>query len=236
MQKKKMSESEKESEARILRELEGKNVAHYSVLLGAWIQTKMERDKTLVTLSAAAIGLLVTILTTVGVKSIWEVPMFALAVSSFLVTIWSSLVIYQLNSQHLEDAIRGSSKKDPRLEKYDKRAIRAFIIGAVSALIIGILSASTQLHNHEENHMTNKETSSQNEQKLSVSQESFDGVANLSPNATMKKSLNGITNLSPQATQKPAETQGQGQGQGQGQSGSAGNNDGSDGATNSGNK
>ena len=79
-----MPESKEESEKRVLRELEGKNIAHYSVLLGAWIQTKMERDKTLVTLSAAAIGLLVTIFTTVGVKSIWEIPIFAVAVISFL--------------------------------------------------------------------------------------------------------------------------------------------------------
>ena len=195
-----MPESKEEAEKRVLRELEGKNIAHYSVLLGAWIQTKMERDKTLVTLSAAAIGLLVTILTTVGVKSIWEVPFFAVAVTSFLVTIWSSLVIYQLNSQHLEDAIRGSSVKDPRLEKYDKRSIRAFIVGAVSALIIGILSASFQVLTQEESAMTDKENTSQNAEKKTTLRESVNGVTNLNPNATVKKSLDGITDLSPQAT------------------------------------
>lgn len=82
-----MSESIKDAEKRALRELEGKNIAHYSILLSTWIETKMERDKTLVTLSAAAIGLLVTILTTVGVKSLWEIPLFAFAVTSFLATI-----------------------------------------------------------------------------------------------------------------------------------------------------
>jgi len=42
-----MPESKEEAEKRVLRELEGKNIAHYSVLLSSWIQTKMERDKTL---------------------------------------------------------------------------------------------------------------------------------------------------------------------------------------------
>lgn len=112
-----MSESIKDAEKRALRELEGKNIAHYSILLSTWIETKMERDKTLVTLSAAAIGLLVTILTTVGVKSLWEIPLFAFAVTSFLATIWSSITIYQLNSEHLENTIKGSSTRDPRLEK-----------------------------------------------------------------------------------------------------------------------
>lgn len=59
-------ESEDENRNRILKEPEGKNIAHYSVLLDAWIQTRTERDKTLVTLSAAGVGLLVTILTTAG--------------------------------------------------------------------------------------------------------------------------------------------------------------------------
>ncbi|MDA8663964.1 hypothetical protein N9L66_03280 [Porticoccaceae bacterium] len=66
-----MPETDEEREARVLRELEGKNVAYYSTMLSAWIETKMERDKTLVTLSAAGIGLLVTILTVIGVV-IWQ--------------------------------------------------------------------------------------------------------------------------------------------------------------------
>jgi hypothetical protein len=172
----------------------------------------MERDKTLVTLSAAAIGLLVTILTTVGVKSFWEVPFFAVAVVSFLLTIWSSLAIYQLNSKHLEDAIRGSSEKDPRLEKYDKRSIRAFIVGSVAALIIGLLSASFQVHKPKDNAMADKENTSQNAGKQTTTlKESVNGITNLNPNNMLKKSLDGITNLSPQATQQPAQPQDQSQ-------------------------
>jgi len=206
-----MPESKEEAEKRALRELEGKNIAHYSVLLSAWIETKMERDKTLVTLSAAAIGLLVTILTTVGVNNVWEIPLYAIAVCSFLITIWSSLVIYQLNSKHLEDAIRGSSEKDPRLEKYDKRSIRAFIVGSVSALLIGILSASSQLNESEVKDMADKDTTSKVTSKTATLKESVDGVTNLNPSDTISKSLDGITNLNPQATQQPSESQDQSQ-------------------------
>lgn len=223
-----MSELEEEAKKRNLRELEGKNVAHYSVLLGAWIQTKMERDKTLVTLSAAAIGLLVTILTTVGVKSYWEIPFFCIAVLSFLITIWSSLVIYQLNSQHLEDAIRGSSEKDPRLEKYDKRSIRAFIIGSFSVLIIGVLSASFQLTKPEERTMSDKENTSQDAGSKKILKESVNGVTNLNPNVTVKKSVDGITDLNPQATQQPAQSQNQTQNETSGQNGSSDSSSGSE--------
>lgn len=209
-----MPESSKDAEERALRELEGKNIAHYSVLLGAWIDTRMERDKTLVTLSAAAIGLLVAILTTVGVKHFWEIPFFAISVLSFLATIWISLKIYQLNSDHIEAAIKGSSERDPRLEKYDKLSIAAFVVGAVAALVIGIASASAQLLTKEEKTMSDQE-SSNNTGKPTTRIDSVNGVAKLHPDTTVtvKKSLNGITNLNPQATQKPTQTQTQTQNQ-----------------------
>ena len=194
-----MSESSQQAEKRVLRELEGKNIAHYSILLSAWIETKMERDKTLVTLSAAAIGLLVTILTTVGAKHFWEIPLFAFAVISFLVTIWSSLTIYQLNSEHLEEAIRGSSVKDPKLEKYDKQSVRAFIIGSVATLLIGVSSASYELINPKVNKMT-----SDNSGKSIILRESIDGVTKLKPSLE-KKSLDGITNLNPQVVQQTTQ-------------------------------
>ena len=166
----------------------------------------MERDKTLVTLSAAAIGLLVTILTTVGVKHSWEVLLYAFAVISFLITIWSSLTIYQLNSEHLEEAIKGSSAKDPRLEKYDKQSVRAFIIGSMATLLIGVSSASYELINLKVNKMTNQQKSSSNSGKPATLRESLDGVTKLSPNLE-KKSLDGITNLKPQAAQQTTQTQ-----------------------------
>lgn len=203
-----MTETTKQEEERALKELEGKNIAHYSVLLSAWINTKMERDKTLVTLSAAAIGLLVTILTAVGVNNIWQIPLFVIAVSSFLVTIWSSLVIYQLNSEHLESAIRGSSEKDPRLVKYDKRSIRAFVIGSIFALFIGIFSASVQLYNNGENIMSKKIESSKIVSEKIFLKDSIDGITGLKPNTVINKSVDGITELNPQITQKPSQTQG----------------------------
>ncbi len=204
-----MAESKEEAEKRTLRELEGKNIAHYLVLLAAWIETRMERDKTLVTLSAAAIGLLVTILTTVGVKRFWDIPLFAVAVASFIITIWSSLTIYQLNSQHLEAAIKGTSGRDPRLEKYDKLSIRSFIVGTTAALLIGISSASYQLVNQKENTMPDQKSSSQSGE-LTGLKGSVSGITKLHPNAiTGKKSLNGITNLNPQATQQTPQIQNQ---------------------------
>lgn len=141
-----MPETPEETKRRELRELEGKNIAHYSVLLSAWIQTKMERDKALVTLSSAGIGLLVTLLTTVPVRQAFQIPLFVIAVAAFLCTILCSLRIYQMNSDHIERAIKGSSEKDPKLEKYDKLSVSGFAVGVLAALLFGLVSAIPQLH------------------------------------------------------------------------------------------
>ena len=87
-----MAESSDEKEKRMLRELEGKNIAHYSTLLAAWIQTKMEIDKTLVTLSTAAIALLVTILTAVGTSNFY---LFASSVFNSNFHVWFNSLVWQ---------------------------------------------------------------------------------------------------------------------------------------------
>jgi hypothetical protein len=139
-------ESQEESQKRALAELQGKNIAHYSVLLTAWIQTRMERDKTLVTLSAAGIGLLVTILSTGVVKSSLQLVLCGGAISAFLITIWSCVQIYQRNSLHLEQELRANyPKKDFKLETFDRISLYAFFIAVFCAVGIAVVSVVNQL-------------------------------------------------------------------------------------------
>ena len=79
-----MPESDEQREKRLLKELEGKNIAYYQTLLSSWIHTRMERDKAVITLSAAAIGLLVTILTAFGLSGIWQRILVILAFVGFV--------------------------------------------------------------------------------------------------------------------------------------------------------
>lgn len=185
-----MAETEDERSKRVLRELEGKNIAHYSTLLSAWIQTKMERDKTLVTLSSAGIALLVTILTTAGVSSLYLLILFLGAFIGFGLCIWTSLQIYQLNSTHLENELR-SVNTDLKLEKYDKRSLRSFLAGVICICIIGLFSAYVTFNNQESPSMNDKETNT------------------VDTSTIVEKSLDGISNLKPENTQPPAETQNQ---------------------------
>ena len=127
-------------------EIEGKNIAYYSALVQAWIQTRMERDKTLCTLSAAGIGLLVTLLTTVGVDFRWELIPCALAFIGFVVTIWCTINIYMRNSESIESIVNESKKEKPSLAKLDRWAEYAFIFAAVCASEIGFIAAWYQLY------------------------------------------------------------------------------------------
>lgn len=169
------------------RELEGKKIEYYSVLLSAWISSKMEKDKTLVTLSAAAIGLLTTLLTTVGANSTCEIFLFTFSILSFLITLLSSLKIYNLNSSYIEKALSNMPlDNNTLLEKYDNISIYSFMLGILLSLTIGLVSAS---HRQEEKQIKiniNKE-SNMSEITLEIIGESLNGVTKLHPEAIQIK-------------------------------------------------
>ena len=170
-----MPESPEERERRSLRELENKNVAHYSVMLDAWVQTRMARDKTLITLSAGGVGVLVTLLTTKGISQLWEIGLYLVSFLGFLITIFLALTLYQKNSELIENGLRGESSEHLKLKTFDRATIVAFYFGAVFAVAVAVSSALSQTSN---------------------------GVQTMSDHEPMKKSLDGINNLKPQPPQE----------------------------------
>ena len=125
---------------------DGKDVAYFSALVTAWIETKMERDKTIVTLSAGAIGLLVTLLTTVGVKTPWMLLLYTGAVGGFAVAAGYSIVIFDSNSVHIEEVIKGGTEDNKTLRRLDKRTLTFFTLGVIFTVLIGVTAAVTSLH------------------------------------------------------------------------------------------
>jgi hypothetical protein len=139
-------ETDDESRSRALEELKGKNIAHYSVLLTAFIQTKMEHDKTLVTLSAGGIGLLLTLLNLTGSGSTVSLVLFGGSFSGFLLTIGCALVIYERNASHIENELRGGAPKDFKLHLLDRSLKWSFMFAVLCAILAGTVSMwSTQM-------------------------------------------------------------------------------------------
>lgn len=184
-----MPESQEEQEKRRLRELEGKNVAYYSILLSSWIQTKMELDKTLLTLASGGIAFLVTILTTVGAKTWWEVLLFIGAFLGFGICIWSSLIIYQRNSRLIEHELNIEDSCELKLKKYDKLSLWSFILGVIFLCLIGVVAAGGKIISTEVSDMAEGK-----ERKLLPKEE------------TVEKSLDGLPKLRPEAVQNQGQS------------------------------
>ena len=96
---------------------EGKEISYYSNLVQAWISTKMEKDKSLLALSAGGIGLLVTLLTTSSLKENWIIFLYISAIVSFIIVLISTIIIFDKNAELLKNEI-----KDDREHKADQQA------------------------------------------------------------------------------------------------------------------
>ena len=190
-------ETEEDRDKRLSEELKGKNVAHYSVMLTAWLQTKMEHDKTLVTLSFGGIALLVTVINLTGYWSLWSVLLFVGAFTGFLLTIGCALVIYERNAAHIESQIRGE-QIDLRLQFLDRFLKYSFLFGTVCAILASTISIGSK-QMADSTHKSNSATTQQ-------LQESVKGIENLGPSDYLR-SLSGIENLKPpQVVNRPSST------------------------------
>jgi hypothetical protein len=154
---------------------DAKSVAHYQTLLGAWIDISLERDRTLLTLATAGVGLLVTILTTTGVQSLWMIVLYIGAFAGFLATIIFSFQLYRANASTLKHEITNCDEQRPDLRGLDMRTMRSFSIGVVFSILIGVASGT---HSFMGGDLMGRNSSSGDRLK------SLDGIEGLRPQPT----------------------------------------------------
>lgn len=118
-----------------------KEVEYYAAQVNAWFNTKFEHDKSLLTLSAGGVGLLITLLSTTGVRSIESLILYILALFGFILCLGALLWIFRRNAKHLEDVVSGSENGDSLLIILDNIAISSFLIAVLFSSIIGISTA-----------------------------------------------------------------------------------------------
>lgn len=118
-----------------------KQLAHYSAVVSAWVETRMEKDKTLLSLATAGIGLLATLLTTVGPTSAYQLWLYGFAGLSFICTIVTVIWIFDRNSHHLGKVIQhGVRGDDSLLVKLDVVVFISFVLGV---LLTGAIALSS---------------------------------------------------------------------------------------------
>ena len=180
-----------------------KHVEFYASTVNAWFNTKLEHDKSLLTLSVGAIGFLVTILTSVG-SSIELLTLYLSAIFSFIICLIAVLVIFKLNSTYLTELLnRTTSKSGQLLQNLDSIALITFGVGVLLTAIIGGVTAI--------NTYKDKGESMSNETKKAANQiqtnESFHGASKLQPATAVTKSFVGAGALQPQQTTQTGSSQ-----------------------------
>lgn len=190
------------------------DVEHYAATVTAWYETSMERDRSLLNLSAAGIGLLLTLATTIGIGGVPWLIVYILALLSFVICLGAVLWIFRANRKHLEDVIRLPSPpaSDPLLRRLDNCAVSSFVAGAVFACIIGIGTAIKSFQASERREIV---VSKKQETPVERANHSVSGAASLRTTrdaaATESRSFDGAATLKPvtqQQTQQPAQPTG----------------------------
>lgn len=182
-----------------------KEVAYYSACVNSWFATRMELDKSLLTLSAGGIGILVTVLSTAGLNSIASIILYILALVFFLVCLFVVLWILRENSEYLAKANCGHEPDEKLLKRLDTIASASFLIAVLFSSVIGISIAVDSFRLQEENMSTKKFG------PVTHAQDSVQGVNRMQP-VHMQNSYGGATSMKPKPSSAapaaaPASTQ-----------------------------
>lgn len=187
-------ENKRQEEQRKQKEDEEKQkrVAYYTSLINAWIQTKMESDKTLILISSGGIAFLINFLTK-EITTITDLIIILAALISFFMVIVFCILIFERNSKLIEALTENTEAKDEWLGTLDKLAKGAFGLALIFTLIIGASNGIENLY---------KNLNSKGEMKMSdmkkVQNESLKDLGNLNPEKGLEKSLNGLSSLRPE--------------------------------------
>ncbi len=173
-----------------------KDIEFYAANLNAWFTSSIERDKNLLTLSSGAIGILVTLLSTIGIQEQYQLYLYIPALLCFLTCIVLVLKVFKANQKHIEQVIQGFEGFDPKLKIIDTSVNLAFGIGVSLSILIGITSAFHSNTERIEHMSKNTKTSS-----VVVANDSVNGLSTLKPNTTLQKSVNGASQLKPTPNQ-----------------------------------
>lgn len=117
-----------------------KDVEYFSHLVNSWITTNMEKDKAILTLSTAGLGVLITFFNNISPNYDFALLFYILSLICFVISIISGLWIFSENANYCEAVI---SEKTPNNEnligKLDNFLIYSFIIGLICAIILSFI-------------------------------------------------------------------------------------------------
>jgi len=153
-----------------------KEVEYYSNSVNAWFNTKLERDKSILAISAGGLGLLITLLTAFGVNNITELIIYFSAILCFMVAIILMVIIFNRNASYLSKLNEGKVDKDSVLTGLDHIGFFSFILGIIFAFIIGCSILLSSLNINMEVKMEKK-----TKQTVVPTKKSFNNAPSMEP-------------------------------------------------------
>jgi hypothetical protein len=174
-----------------------KEVAFYGNIVNAWIQTRMELDRTLIYISSAGIGFLITLLANKEGINTTDFLVFLAAFIAFFIVIILCVAIFHRNATHLEALLQNDKAKDRWLDALDCAAKGFFILALFCTLLIGVLTYSNQLYQINKNTGGNTMSENRSKELLNKIDEGSSGETRPSFEKLDEKSLSGLGNLKP---------------------------------------
>lgn len=177
---------------------DSKHVEFYSQGVAAWFNSALEHDKSLLTLSVAGIGVLVSFMQS-AIDSISSLLLYVSAILAFMICLVSVLLIFKRNQKHIVDVFNGKNEDDSMLEIMDMSANYSFVAGMLLSALLGIsLAINTYIDKGKSMANENGKNSAQSVPAF----DSVNGMKGLLPcnesfnqMKDLQKSFNGMSQL-----------------------------------------
>ena len=118
-----------------------KDVEFHSQTVNAWYATSLEYDKSLLTVSSAAAGLIVSFLTTKDISSKLIIYSCIVTLVFFIAAIICILFVFRRNKHYIYKVLTGDEGNDKVLKYLDLAVLIFFASGVVLSGFVGITAA-----------------------------------------------------------------------------------------------
>lgn len=194
------SETKQKDENELQDVEKNKYVEFYSQSYASFYNTTMEKDKSILAVSAGGIGFLITLINFSKEIEIYEYIVFLFASLSFILAIFTIIHIFGKNAEYiisLTTELDDCDEKECKLKILDKIATYAFTLGMALSLVLGITLSYQNIKKEVVTVTDNKDTSkvmgqlNESAAGASTIKRSFTGAAQLKPKVTPNTQSSG---------------------------------------------
>jgi hypothetical protein len=164
-------------------EYKDKDKIFYTSTLNTWYTIRLEKDKQLLTLSVTALGVLITLLRTVGITRNSQAIFFSMSGVCFCSTIILILCSLEKSSIYLKQLLTNLPTNENTIIILDRFANTFFVFAMIAVLAIGADSMLNDLH--QEKNMSQEQQKSQVQKMIvdlgNLQKDGMQGAASLKP-------------------------------------------------------